>query len=235
MPKKTCPNGHVYDTSIYGDQCPMCPAPGATVPVPGLSGMGSQIDPAMAGGMNPGMAGGPGAHTHIAGPAGGPVSPPTGGPMLGMVDPMSGETRVRPQDATPSMPAGDSPARTVIRRAPGAPGAATSAENSRRLVGFLVTYNRTPMGKAYNLYEGRNYIGRDPKCGICIPDDDQLSGTHMSIMYRNVDSKFKFRDEQSSNGTFVNKELLDDGELKNYDIIRAGSTIFIFMAIPLIN
>ena len=49
-----------------------------------------------------------------------------------------------------------------------------------------------------------------------------MSGRHMSILYRNVDNKFKYRDEQSSNGTFVNKELSDEGELQNYDIIRLG-------------
>lgn len=54
----------------------------------------------------------------------------------------------------------------------------------------------------------------------------------MSILYRSVDNKFKFRDEQSSNGTFINKELLDEGELQNYDIVRVGSTLFIFVAIP---
>jgi pSer/pThr/pTyr-binding forkhead associated (FHA) protein len=106
---------------------------------------------------------------------------------------------------------------------------------SRKLVGFLVTYNRDPNGRSYNIYEGRNFIGRDQSCDICVPDDDQMSGRHMSILYRNVDDKFKFRDEQSSNGTFVNKELLDDGELQNYDIIRAGKTIFIFIAIPRIS
>ena len=25
MPKKVCPNGHIYDSSIYGDECPLCP------------------------------------------------------------------------------------------------------------------------------------------------------------------------------------------------------------------
>uniref|UniRef100_UPI0040276C70 FHA domain-containing protein n=1 Tax=Prevotella sp. TaxID=59823 RepID=UPI0040276C70 len=60
----------------------------------------------------------------------------------------------------------------------------------------------------------------------------QLFICDRSILYRNVDNKFKFRDEQSSNGTFVNKELADEGELQNYDIIRLGGTVFIFIAIP---
>ena len=27
MATKTCPNGHKYDSSIYGDNCPFCPSP----------------------------------------------------------------------------------------------------------------------------------------------------------------------------------------------------------------
>lgn len=131
------------------------------------------------------------------------------------------------------MPGAGGQSHTVIRRPGMTPG--MQQATGRRLVGFLVTYNRDPMGKAFNIYEGRNYIGRDASCDISVPDDSQMSGRHMSILYRTVDDKFKFRDEQSSNGTFVNKELLDDGELQNYDIIRAGSTLFIFIAIPKIG
>lgn len=232
MQKKTCPNGHVYDPSIYGDQCPLCPV-GA---------------PAMGGGM------GTGPETHIgsnpmAGPAptavpmgnrmGAPVPPPGGmhthiaGANPGMQRPAAaaapgdpaGATKYRGPEAAPR-----GGGHTVIRHA-GIKGSQAKAP-SRRLVGFLVTYSRDPNGRAFNIYEGRNFIGRDESCDIAIPDDDQMSGRHMSILYRNVDDKFKFRDEQSSNGTFVNKELLDDGELQNYDIIRAGSTIFIFIAVP---
>lgn len=216
MQKKTCPNGHVYDPSIYGDQCPMCPAPGAmsqsshTV----VNSAETQFMPS-------------GGETRIG------MSPSEGfmSPGFGDSD-ASGETKLRPitppPPSKPAQPAGGS--KTVIRHV-GGPAGAPPVEG-RKLVGFLVTYNRNPLGKAYNIYEGRNYIGRDASCDISIPDDTQMSGKHMSILYRNVDNKFKFRDEQSSNGTFVNKELLDDGNLENYDIIRVGSTIFIFIAIP---
>ncbi len=243
MPKKTCPNGHVYDTSIYGDQCPMCPAQ----PIGGgQAPFGeTQVDPSAFShaGSTTGAFAGMGTpadnKTHISGAASSTPGfaqggfGPAAGPVRQMPQDNSGETKVRPNDAVPG---GAASPRTTIRR-PGAAGgaAAGTGENSRRLVGFLVTYNRNPMGKAYNIYEGRNYIGRDAKCNICVPDDDQMSGTHMSILFRNVDSKFKFRDEQSSNGTFVNKELLDEGELKNYDIIRVGNTLFIFMAIPMLQ
>lgn len=230
MQKKTCPNGHVYDTSIYGDQCPLCP-PGAA------AGGGGSPKTHLGGAASASMPGGMGAmHTQIGGGStpppmpGGNYSAPTQPIGLGAqasapgAD-LSGATRMRPDGAAPAG------GHTVIRHA-AKPGTSSPQAPIRKLVGFLVTYNRDPQGRAFNLYEGRNYIGRDASCDISLPDDNQMSGRHMSILYRNVDHKFKFRDEQSSNGTFINKELLDDGELQDGDIIRAGSTLFIFMAIP---
>ncbi len=250
MQKKQCPNGHVYDPSIYGNSCPLCP-PGTQPPAGAydnspkthLAGApsgnpigGSPAGVPPMGGPKP--AGGgtamggpigpqPGADlkTHLAGsgPIGGPrpVSPQPQGPDA------SGPTQVRSEAATPR-----GGGRTVIRRNHGG---MPSANPERRLVGFLVTYNRNPAGRAFNIYEGRNYVGRDSNCDIALPDDGQMSGKHFSILYRTADNKFKFRDEQSTNGTFVNKNLLDDGELQSYDIIRAGSTIFIFIPIPIIQ
>lgn len=212
MPKKVCPNGHVYDSSIYGDECPLCPQGAShshtteSHPNFGMPPFDVAADQAAGG-------------THISAPS---MEPPVDASNMQFVsssDPI-GETRIRQQ------PANASP-KTVIRPRPGA-----QAASGRRLVGFLVTYNRNPLGKAYNLYEGKNFIGRDQSCDVSVPEDNQMSGRHMSILYRNVDGKFKYRDEQSSNGTFVNKELSDEGELQNYDIIRLGGTVFIFIAIP---
>ena len=221
MAKKTCPNGHIFDPNIYGDQCPLCPSQDVAAGAGASSAPHTQI-----GGGAPAF-GAPDMHTHIAGSGGSaPVMPSMGAGMP--VAGAQGPTMMRPGDAEPQ----GAPAHTVIRR----PGQASGGSApSRKLVGFLITYNRDPNGKAYNIYEGRNYIGRDASCDISVPDDDQMSGRHLSILYRGVDDKFKFRDEQSSNGTFINKELIDSGELENYDIIRAGSTIFIFLAIPRIS
>lgn len=222
MPKKKCPNGHIYDPSIYGDRCPLCPPPGQGEPTPSN---GDDI----------------GGHTHVE--AGTHIDKPAGTNGLGNIlnnfiqqgnsgDP-TGTTKVRSSEQTEKASGAPASAgHTQIRR-PATPGTAPSPSSGRKLVGFLVTYNRNPNGKAYNLYEGRNFIGRDSSCDICVPDDDEISGRHLSILYRTVDKKFKFRDEQSSNGTFINKELLDEGELRNYDIIRVGGTLFIFIAIPI--
>lgn len=227
MQKKTCPNGHVYDPSIYGDQCPLCP-PGAN-PTPSFyddapatqlgygAPMGAAPTPPPPAGMKTQIGG---AAPMQAVPVGNGAAGPTGPTMAGPAPSR------KPMAAQQSADEGH----TVIRHF-GASKAGGRDVPSRKLVGFLVTYSQDPNGKAYNIYEGRNYIGRDASCDISIADK-QMSGKHMSILYRNVDDKFKFRDEQSSNGTFVNKELQDDGELQNYDVIRVGNTNFIFIAIP---
>lgn len=227
MIKKTCPNGHVYDQSIYGDTCPLCPS---------SANMGSNTasNQTMAA---PGDSSG--AHTRVVQPSMNSGSGiPNGFPNVQAQQDPTGSTRVSPnvkqqaQGATQPQ-SQNVGARTTIRRNPAMMGAVVKpGEDGRKLVGFLVTYNRTPMGKAFNIYEGRNYIGRDVSCDISIPDDNQMSGRHLLIRYLSGNNKFSFKDEMSSNGTYINKELLDEGELQNYDIIRVGSTLFIFIAIP---
>lgn len=210
MPKKICPNGHIYDSAIYGEECPLCPKGNAAI------GAGNQD------------------HIQQASSAGTQVTPPSGG-GIGVsgnkfnTDDATGATELRNKPIITGHPGSAQPVGggTVIRQPQG-----VAAGKGRKLVGFLVTYNRNPQGKAYEIYEGKNFIGRDRSSDIAIPDDNQMSGRHMSILYRNVDNKFKYRDEQSSNGTFVNKELSDEGELQNFDIIRLGNTVFIFIAIP---
>lgn len=213
MPKKVCPNGHIYDSSIYGDECPLCPK----------GGNETQYSPQQDFVPQQEQAGG----TMVSPPAG--SNQMSGGAAFGGMD-ASGETFVKGgQQGAHKQPTAQGPmgGGTVIRQPKGA-----ASAQGRKLVGFLVTYNRNPQGKSYNIYEGKNFIGRDHSCDISVPEDNQMSGRHMSILYRNVDNKFKYRDEQSSNGTFVNKELSDEGELTNYDIIRLGNTVFIFIAIP---
>lgn len=223
MPKKVCPNGHIYDSSIYGDECPLCPKGENNNE---FSSQASEIGGMPPFNVEPSFSGG---KTRMSQPNSNDFQPSTPQPVFGGAD-AAGETIIRPQQPMQRLQHDPIGSGTVIRAPKGAVAGA-----GRKLVGFLVTYNRNPMGKAFNIYEGKNFIGRDQSCDIALPEDNQMSGRHMSILYRNVDNKFKFRDEQSSNGTFVNKELIDEGELQNYDIIRLGSTVFIFIAIPKIG
>lgn len=220
MPKKVCPNGHIYDSSIYGDECPLCPKGGSNMSFDESASTKAHAP------WEPSTPYQPEQGTHIASPNAQVFGNAGNGAMFGGED-VSGETKIRPNQPGAQQPQAPVGGGTVIRQPKGA-----AAGKGRKLVGFLVTYNGDPLGKAFNLYEGKNFIGRDQSCDISLPWDHQMSGRHMSILYRNVDNKFKYRDEQSSNGTFVNKELSDEGELQNYDIIRLGNTVFIFIAIP---
>ena len=113
-------------------------------------------------------------------------------------------------------------------------GIRTGEPERKKLVGFLVTYSHVQNGEFFPLYEGRNFVGRSPSSHVYIEGDSKVSEKHLSILYRVIDRKFKFKDEQSTNGTFLNGESLpvDEGELKNFDEIRVGNTTLIFMAIP---
>jgi hypothetical protein len=105
-------------------------------------------------------------------------------------------------------------------------------QEGKKLVGFLVSYSLNPLGEFFPIFEGRNYVGRESSSNICIEGDSLISGKHFSILYRTAEKKFKFKDELSSNGTVINGKLSDEGELKNFDLIRIGVTQLLFIAIP---
>lgn len=204
MAKKTCSKGHIYDSAIYGDNCPFCPSGTGTVvnnnfgsgDTVGNYGNGTEVNQES------------GGRTQVGGAAtSGPTIPMGGGNYGGGV---SGGTVIRPVGS----------------------GGGTGTPSGKRIIGLLVTYDTTPTGQVFNIYEGRNYIGREVSSDISIQGDSQISGKHFSILYRVADGKFKFKDEQSSNGTFLNEVLTDEGELNTFDILRIGSTKLIFIAIP---
>jgi hypothetical protein len=198
MAKKQCSRGHIYDSAIYGDNCPFCPSQGGggTVVAGGTTG----------------------------GDFGGKTELNMGGTELNA----EGRTQVAggTQSAKPTIPLDSGGWRTIIRPAQG--GAAVSG---KKLVGLLASYSANPNGQIFNIFEGKNFIGRDMPVDICIPDNE-VSGKHFSILYRSADGKFKFKDEQSSNGTYLNGVLTDEGELTNFDVIKIGGTQLIFIAIP---
>ncbi|MEO1652333.1 MAG: FHA domain-containing protein, partial [Bacteroidota bacterium] len=99
----------------------------------------------------------------------------------------------------------------------------------RKLVGWLVSFTIDPLGADFKLYEGRNSIGADPGCDIVIRNDPAVSGRHLTILYRL--GHFKFKDELSTNGTFINDIFEEEGNLKDGDMVKIGDTIFKFRSI----
>lgn len=98
-----------------------------------------------------------------------------------------------------------------------------------KLVGWLVTYSLDPQGVDFRLYEGRNIIGKDFSCSVCI-NDPKVSSQHAILLYRS--GKFRIKDNLSTNGTYVNGEDIEDESilLNDGDIIQVGDTILLFRA-----
>lgn len=100
----------------------------------------------------------------------------------------------------------------------------------RKIVGILVTYSWSPEGHIYPIREGRNFIGRDKDCEVCIPEDQTLSGKNSHITFRQT---FVVGDMVSMTGTDVNGVPIEEQfrSLDNYATIRSGSTYFTFIAV----
>ena len=217
---RRCPNGHEYDADMYGNKCPFCPPSGSyesgnkTQILEGAPQMGQAYPPF----------GGTARTQVISGAGAGFKTQVVGGAPA--VDGGTAETRVM---------GGASEGRTVIHHA-------NAAENTpahtRRVVGVLVTYDHNPVGDLHRVNEGVNTVGRAGTNAIPVPRDSEMSSHHFDITFRPVDNAYFIRDEESVNGTFVNDELLTLNTsrlLNNYDVIKAGKTTFIFLAIPKID
>ncbi|MCS7054387.1 MAG: FHA domain-containing protein [Ignavibacterium sp.] len=95
---------------------------------------------------------------------------------------------------------------------------------TRKLVGWIVTFDLNPNGTDFKLFEGRNVIGRSKNCDIVV-DNRSISDKHCTILYRN--EKFIISDELSTNGTYVNNEMIEDKTyLKDNDLIKLGTVNF---------
>lgn len=95
------------------------------------------------------------------------------------------------------------------------------AANKRKLVGWLVTFDIDDAGTDYKLYEGRNKIGRKIENDVSI-NAQGISDVHALLLFRN--NKFTIADQLSTNGTFVNGEMVEDKkDLVENDIIKLGN------------
>lgn len=99
-----------------------------------------------------------------------------------------------------------------------------SGPNTKRIVGWLISYDYDPNGMDYKLYEGKNKFGSSPRLTNSIPGDKEISSFHFTIVFRG--GKFKLKDEESTNGILLNGDPIDliDNvvELKDMGVIKVG-------------
>lgn len=147
--------------------------------------------------------------------------------------------RLPPRPVNPPPPVGNAPparpARSHTVYAPSTPAAGgaqavPAAPKNRKIVGMLITYSWLSDGQIFPVREGRNLIGRDKDCEICVSEDQTLSGRNSHITYR---QNFVIGDLVSMTGTDLNGTPIEEQfhALGNYAEIRAGSTYFTFIAI----
>lgn len=193
MATRRCKNGHLYDASIYGDNCPCCPSTGGETIVNGGNNNAEQ-------------------HT------------------IGLENINNGGGTIGGTANTVHLdPANLGGGHTVIKRT----NMGENQTGGRKLVGLLVSYDTNPLGEVYRIYEGKNIIGRDATVDIPITTDSNISGTHVLILYREVEGIFWLVDQNSSNGTYLNNIFAGEKtKLNTGDVITIGNTRLIFWAIP---
>ena len=91
----------------------------------------------------------------------------------------------------------------------------------------LVVIYGNELGRKFNLERPTLTLGRSNKCDIQI-DQESVSRAHSKIL--NTGRSVRIRDLGSTNGTYVNDELVEERTLSDGDFIKIGRTIFKFLS-----
>lgn len=91
----------------------------------------------------------------------------------------------------------------------------------------IVVIYGTELGRKYNIEGPEMTIGRATVNDICV-SQDSVSRTHATIL---VDEQgIKVRDNESTNGTYVNDTKIHETYLRDGDLIKVGRSIFKFLS-----
>jgi two-component system, cell cycle response regulator len=91
----------------------------------------------------------------------------------------------------------------------------------------LVVIYGLELGKKFNLTRPQMIIGRSSKADVQI-DQEAVSRNHCKII--NTGNAVLLRDMGSTNGTYVNDEMIDEYVLRDGDFIKVGRCIFKFLS-----
>lgn len=197
-----CPNGHYYDSSRFGNNCPHCGMSGAasigadqtTVPL----NIPDAPQPANA------------------------VTEP-----LTVSQPVVSQPVVS-QPANVTAPIVSDDDRTLPVTADMLDG---MAEKPAPVVGWLVCTDGVNKGTDYRLHQGRNFIGRSPEMDVCILGDNTVSrSSHAIVVYDPRSNVYLAQPGSSKELFYVNDKLvLNPIELKAMDLLNIGDTKLMFV------
>jgi pSer/pThr/pTyr-binding forkhead associated (FHA) protein len=95
----------------------------------------------------------------------------------------------------------------------------------RRGPALVVIYG-DQLGKVYDLNAASVVIGRSSKCEIRV-NQVSISRNHAMLVVNG--KSVLIRDLDSSNGTYINDQPIQEQTLRNGDLIKVGRTIFKFL------
>ena len=103
-----------------------------------------------------------------------------------------------------------------------------AGKNSNPIAGWLVCQEGENKGRSYEIHVGKNFVGRSMTNDIHINDKMVSREQHFTVVYEPLNIEFYVM--QGNGITYYNGEILCDAEsLKEGDIIRAGSSEYIFV------
>lgn len=197
-----CPNGHYYDSSRFGNNCPHC----------GMSGAASI-----------------GADQTTV-PLNIPDAPQPANEVtepLTVSQPVVSQPVVS-QPANVTAPTVSDDDRTLPVTADMLDG---MAEKPAPVVGWLVCTDGVNKGTDYRLHQGRNFIGRSPEMDVCILGDNTVSrSSHAIVVYDPRSNVYLAQPGSSKELFYVNDKLvLNPVELKTMDLLNIGDTKLMFV------
>lgn len=220
MAIRECPQGHLYDDSIY----PSCPYCGGSASVINFDQPGRTAAPSGYGYGNPGGTVAPAGYGAPA--AGGSATVAPGG--------YGGANRTVPISSGAES-AGKTVAPEGYRKKQEEEnktvGVFKKTHNIEPVVGWLACIEGADKGKSYELYAKINTIGRSSENDVCIQGDETISRrNHARLAYDPKHNNFRLIPEESTNNIYLNEEpIYTPSLLSAYDILEFGKSRLIFV------
>lgn len=229
-----CVNGHFYDEEKYSS-CPHCAGAGS------MDGWMDSYGPGGRSGLpNGGSRSSENEETHGIAMRQRPVSSSNeDGKTVGLFQEMNRAQQSANEDS-PTMPwSSENNEEKTVGFPAGNWGGITEGEKKESrpnrgahpVVGWLVCVEGSDYGKSFNLYGGKNFIGRDEEMDVCLARDVAVSRKkHAIVVYEPRERVFFAQPGESHELFYVNGSVvLTTTQLKDRDEIMLGRSKLIFV------